>query len=344
MKATFLHVLAAGALAMVGAFAGCNKTESGSPASPSPASGGGTAASGAKSEYIFGVIAKSQANQVFQAARTGAEDAARDLSAKHGVKVTINWRTPNTEDAQQQAQFVEQLVSQGVDGITISCSDAAVLTGAINDAVSKGVHVATFDADAPESSRFAYYGINDVEAGRAIAQELVKAMGETGVVAVLAGNQTAPNLQARVRGVREELGKHPGISIKDVYYHAETAPDAAAKVQSVQVSNPDITGWAMVGGWPLFTENALDGVAGRAKVVSVDHLPEQLNYVRKGEVQALIGQDCYGWGYRTVEMLFDKAHNNKDPESVINHFDLSVVTAENVEQYADTWNKWLGKK
>ncbi|QYK49364.1 MAG: substrate-binding domain-containing protein [Phycisphaeraceae bacterium] len=339
MSRSVMNVVGAAAL-MLCVLGGCKKSEGGSASAPAT---GGTKSSG-KSEYVFGVIAKSQANPVFQAARTGAEDAAKELSAKHGVKVTVNWRTPNTEDAQKQAQFIEQLVAQGVNGITVSCTDAAILTGAIDDAVNKGVYVATFDSDAPASKRFAYYGINDEEAGRAVARELIKVMGETGVVAILAGNQSAPNLQTRVRGVRDEISKHPGVTIKDVYYHPETAPDAAAKVKDVQINNPEITGWAMVGGWPLFTENALDGVAGKAKVVSVDHLPEQLNYVRAGQVQALVGQDCYGWGYRTVEMLFERAHLNKSPENVINTFELSVVTSENVDEYAGIWNRWLGKK
>ncbi|MBX3384784.1 MAG: substrate-binding domain-containing protein [Phycisphaeraceae bacterium] len=302
------------------------------------------ATSGSERKYTLGVIAKSQGNPVFQAARTGAMDAGRELGEKMGVRIDVIWRTPNNEDAQQQAQFIEQLVSAGVDGIAVSCSDAKVLTTAINSAVDKGVQVVTFDSDAPESKRFAYYGINDVDAGRAVARELIKVMGDTGTVAILAGNQNAPNLQARVRGVREELGKHPGVKIKDTYYHAETAPEAARTVQQVQNANPDISGWAMVGGWPLFTENALDGVYDKAKVASVDTLPQQLEYVRKGQVQVLVGQDCYGWGYESVRLLINKIHSNKAPENEINHFDLAIVTRENVEEYAGLWDKWLGKK
>lgn len=297
-----------------------------------------------KKSYEFGVIAKSQSNPVFQAARTGAMDAAAELSKKYGVEVKINWRTPNNEDAQQQAQFLEQLASQGVDGISVSCSDGKLLKSAIDSAVGKGVEVVTFDSDSPESKRFAYYGIDDVEAGREVMRQLAKAMGEKGTVAILAGNQNATNLQARVRGVREEAGKFPGIKIKDTYYHAETAAEAAAKVQQVQNANPDITGWAMVGGWPLFTKNALDGVYDKAKVVSVDHLPEQLGYVKSGQVQALIGQDCYGWGYRTVEMLFDKVHSNRKPEKVVNTFKLQIVTKDNATEFEGIWDKWLGKK
>ena len=34
----------------------------------------------------------------------------------------------------------------------------------------------------------------------------------------------------------------------------------------------------MIGGWPLFTADALKWPAGTVKVVSVDALPAQLNY------------------------------------------------------------------
>lgn len=305
--------------------------------------GSSIAMSSPKKTYEFGVIAKSQSNPVFQAARTGAMDAAADLSKKYGVEVKINWRTPINEDAQKQAEYVEQLASQGVDGISVSCSDGKVLKGAIDSAVGKGVEVVTFDSDSPESKRFAYYGINDVEAGKAVMKELAKAMGGKGVVAILGGNPNATNLQARIRGVEEELKNHPGIKLKDKFYHEETAAQAAQKVQQVQSANPEITGWAMVGGWPLFTKNALDGVHEHAKVVSVDHLPEQLEYVRKGQVQALIGQDCYGWGYQTVVMLFEKVHESKTPAKAINNFELSIVGKDNVEEYAGKWDKWLGK-
>ena len=260
-----------------------------------------------------------------------------------GVKINIRWETPSDEDAQAQAQRINQLAAAGVDGITVSCTDAALLTPAINDAVDSGVEVVCFDSDAPDSKRFAYYGIDDAEAGREVMRQLAEAMGGTGVVAILAGNQAAPNLQARVRGVVEEAANYPDISIGYTFYHAETASDAASKVQQEQQANSDITGWAMVGGWPLFTTNALDGVHEVARVVSVDHLKEQLDYVRDGQVQALIGQDCYGWGYETVMMLFDKVHNGTSPASVINTFDLQIVNQDNVEDYAGIWDTWVPK-
>jgi ribose transport system substrate-binding protein len=305
------------------------------------------AAAAPKKQFKIGVIAKSQSNPVFQAARTGAEDAGKELSAKLGIDIKVEWRTPVNEDAQLQAQYVEQMASQGVDGIAISASDANVLTAAVNSAIDRGVTLMTFDSDIPNSKRMAYYGINDEEAGKAVMTQLAKAMGgKGGKIAILSGNQNATNLNARIKGVKAELEalKDKGFTLKEVYYTKETASDAAAMVQQVQTANPDIAGWAMVGGWPLFTQNALDGVYDKAKIVSVDHLPEQLNYVKSGQVAALIGQDCYGWGYRSVEMLVEKLNTGNSPEKVINNFPLAVVTKDNVSEYEGLWNKWLKKK
>lgn len=328
--------------------AGTNTTGSSTPAAGADSSKTGTnaaAPAAGKKNLTIGVIAKSTGNPVFQAAKTGAENACRDLGKKYGIEITCKWLTPVDEDAAKQAQNVEQLVSQGADGISISCSNAETLTGVIDDAVSKGVVVVTFDSDAPNSKRMAYYGINDVECGKAVMRELAKAMGDKGgVVAILSGNQTAPNLNARIQGVKEELEgmKAKGFTLKDTYYTKETPGDAAGLVQQVQGANPDIAGWAMVGGWPLFTQNALDNV--NAKVVSVDTLREELDYVKSGKVQALIGQDCYGWGYESVRMIVEKLVEGKTPAKVVNNFELAVVTPANVDSFYGKWEEWLGKK
>src|SRR5437867_4007194 len=296
-----------------------------------------------KKSYTIGLVAKSQSNPVFQAARIGATDAARELGKKHGIEIKIDWRTPNEEDAQKQAEAIEQLALAGADGIAVSCSDANKLTDAINSAVKNGVPVATFDSDAPNSKRFVTYAIDDVKCGEQVMDELARLMGGKGVVAVLAGNQNAPNLQKRVQGVKNAARKYPALKLRDVYYHKETPQDAAAKVEQVMQANPDITGWAMVGGWPLFTSNALNWPPGAVKCVSVDALPPELAYLRSGHVQVLLAQQVYQWGYRSVEHLTDKIHLRKDPSSVKDVSALIPVTRENVDEFARNWEKWLPK-
>jgi ribose transport system substrate-binding protein len=297
----------------------------------------------AQKSYTIGLVAKSQGNPVFQAARVGAMDAAKELGAKHNLRIRIDWRTPNEEDAQKQAEAIEQLALSGAAGIAVSCSDANKLTDAINSAVKNGVPVATFDSDAPASKRFVTYGVDDVKCGEQVMTELAKLMNGKGTVAILAGNQNAPNLQKRVQGVKNIAKKFPEIKIIETYYHKETPQDAAAKVEQVMQSHPDITGWAMVGGWPLFTDNALTWKPGTVKCVSVDALPPQLAYLRSGHVQLLLAQQVYEWGYRSVELLIDKIHFKKNPTVLHEVSPLIPVTKENVDEFAKKWEKWLPK-
>ena len=299
---------------------------------------------GAKSNYTIGLVAKSQSNPVFQAARVGAMDAARELGAKYKIKIKIDWRTPNDEDAQKQAEAIEQLVLTGADGIAVSCSDANKLTDAINSAVKNGVPVATFDSDAPASKRFVTFGVDDEKCGEQLLKEIAKLMDGKGTIAILAGNQNAPNLQKRAQGVRTAAKKFPQLKIRDTYYHAEKPQDAAAKVEQVMQANPDITGWVMIGGWALFTDHALNWSPGTVKCVSVDALPAELTYLRSGHVQILLAQQVYEWGYRSTEHLINKLHLKKNPASVKDVSELIPVTKDNVDEFAKKWEKWLPKQ
>lgn len=286
------------------------------------------------------VIAKSSTNPVFLAARTGAEAAAKELGEKNHMKIDVLWLTPPQEDAQVQAQRIQQAVNDGADAILISCSDAGKVTGVINDAVARGVQVMTFDSDAPQSKRFAYYGVDDIKTGQQTMAELATLMNGKGKVAILAGNQNAPNLQRRVQGAKEEAAKHPGMQIIGVFNHVETAQDATAEVVRVDNAYPDIQGWAFVGGWPLFAQSLLtDATLAKLKVVSVDALPAELAYVDRGVVPVLLAQSVYKWGYVGVQTIVDKVHFKKDVPQII-PMQLVRVTKASLGDWARQLQAW----
>jgi ribose transport system substrate-binding protein len=330
MKSAFQHASAltiAAALSVL-SLAACGGS------SPAPANQ--TAKPGLK----IAMIAKASTNPVFLSARTGADAAAKELTAKHGVPVEIAWLTPPSEDGQIQAQRIAQAVNEGANAILVSCSDAGKVTGAINDAVARGVPVMTFDSDAPASQRFAFYGVDDIKTGQSVMDELATQMGEAGSIAILAGNQNAPNLRNRVEGVKQAAKKYPKIKIVDTFYHIETAQDAAAEVIRVQNAYPQIQGWAMIGGWPLFTQTLLTDLdPKKVKIVAVDGLPAELAYVEKGLAPVLLAQPTYLWGYVSVQKIFDKVQLKQDVPTII-PMDLVRVTKENLGTWARQLKSW----
>ena len=309
---------------------GCNRQ------ADSPADGAAAPARGVR----VAMIAKSSTNPVFLSARTGAEAAAKELTQKHGVPVEIVWLTPPAEDGQVQAQRITQAVNEGATAILISCSDAGKVTGAINDAAGRGVPVMTFDSDAPDSKRFAFYGVDDLKTGQAVMDELATQMGERGSVAILAGNQNAPNLRRRVEGVKQAAAKYPNMTIVGTFYHIETPQDAAAEVIRVQNAYPQIQGWAMIGGWPLFTQTLLSDLdPKKVKIVAVDALPAELAYVDKGLAPVLLAQPTYLWGYVSVQRIFDKVHQKQDVPEII-PMELVRVSKDNLGTWARQLRDW----
>jgi ribose transport system substrate-binding protein len=303
-------------------------------------------ADGQPPTITIGLVAKSQGNAVFQAAHEGARAAARELGEARGVRVVIDWQTPADEDPQKQAQAIEQLARAGVKGIAVSCSDANTLTPAIDKAVELGSHVMCFDSDAPQSARFCFFGTDDIACGRAVMAALAEAMDGRGTIAVLAGNPAAPNLQKRLDGVLEELERHPDIGLLEdgVFYHPEVPEQAAETMRRAQSTHPEIDGWALIGGWPLYTRVQLGWQPGTPKIVSVDALPSQLPYLTDGYVELLLAQDCFGWGYRSVEVLLDKILDDREPEGGPRLIDpLTRVTAADVPLWEGRWEAWLGR-
>jgi ribose transport system substrate-binding protein len=322
---------------------GCDKAEDKSAGGSAQSSGNAGGAGGAKRTVRIGFVGKSDANMVFQVARNGANAAQRELGSKYGVTLEVIHRTPNQEDAAKQVEAIDALVRDRVDGIAVSCSQAATLKPAIDRAVDAGIPVITFDSDSPDSKRFAYYGTDDEPAAHKLIDLLARSMGEKGTIAILAGNEAAPNLQARVRGAKAQLAKYPNMKLLEngVFYHEETPEKAAERVATATAANPSIQGWAFVGGWPLFTNNALKWPAGQIKVASWDAMPAQLGYLRSGHVDVLLAQDCFGWGYKSVEILLDKIVNKKDPPSPRVIDPLTEVTRDNVDAFAKKWEEWL---
>jgi len=179
------------------------------------------------------MIAKSASNPSFVAARIGAENRARELSASLGRPIRIEWLTPPQEDGQVQAQRIAQAVKERMDGVMLSVSDARAVTPAIDDAVAHGVPVMTFDSDAPDSRRFTYCGVDDVKAGETLMEELSRLVPRGAHVAVLAGNRAATNLSRRVEGVLREAARHPDIKVVGTFYTVETPEEASATVLQI---------------------------------------------------------------------------------------------------------------
>ena len=289
-----------------------------------------TPASGAQAPaqtLRFAVIPKALDIPVFNYAKIAAERTAKELG-----NVQIEWRAPETADQLRQKEILESFITQRVDGIAISTLNGDFLTDTINRAVDAGIPVVTWDSDAPKSRRAAFYGVDDYASGKIMGEQAITLLNGKGKVAFIT-SIGATNLQRRLDGAREALKAAPGIEIVEVYDIKEDAVRCAEIIAAGSRRYPDLGAWLSVGGWPVFTRNALAGVdSSKTKVISFDTVESAIDLLREGKVQVLLGQKYFGWGSEPVKILHG-IKNGRQPASPIIDSGVDIVTLANVDAY-----------
>jgi ribose transport system substrate-binding protein len=302
------------------------------------ACGGGSSEPAAPRKLRFALIPKALDIPVFDYANTGAQRLAQQLG-----NVEVIYRGPEKADELKQKETVESFISQRVDGIAISVLNADFLTSAIDKAIDAGIPVVTWDSDAPKSKRVAFYGVDDFRSGQIMGEETAKLLNGKGTVAILT-SLGANNLARRLDGVKDAFAKFPGIKIVDTFDIKEDSTRCQELIATGTNRYPDLGAWVSVGGWPVFSANALDPVnPKKTKFVSFDTVEAGLSLLRAGKVQVLLGQKYFGWGSESIRLLLD-IKNGKRPANPIIDSGVDVVTAANVDQYAAAWAKMAGGK
>ena len=114
-----------------------------------------------------------------------------------GIQVDI--KMPPNGTVQEQNQILENLVTQGYDGIAISPKAPKDQVAELNKAAAKTILIC-HDSDAANSNRKLYIGTNNFEAGKALGMEIAKLLPKGGKMAVFVGTLSADNAAERLRG------------------------------------------------------------------------------------------------------------------------------------------------
>ena len=286
----------------------------------------------------FAIIPKALDIPVFNYAKIGAEQAAQQYG-----DVEVLWNAPASADQLKQKEILESYITQRVDGIAISSLNGEFLKDTINRAIDAGIPVTTWDSDAPTSKRIAFYGVDDLASGRIMGEQAIKMLNGKGKVALIT-SLGAANLQNRLNGVKEALAKAPGIEVVETYDIKEDVIRCAEIIATGSRRYPDLAAWISVGGWPVFTRNALASVdPAKTKVISFDTISPALDILREGKVQVLLGQKYFGWGSESVRLLRDIKQGKNPPAAIIDS-GVDVVTKDNVDAYEQQWKKMeIGK-
>ena len=295
----------------------------------------GAAPAVAQQKPRFAVVPKAMNNPYFDLSRDGCAKRAAEIGAE------CVYKGPIEHEPASQVQIIQDLITQRVDGLAISVSDAEAAINVIRQARAANIPVITFDADSPKSQRQAYVGTDNREMGRQLARELIKRKPQAGTFVTQSGGPAAQNLNERLEGLYEVL-KGAGwreASGSPAYCNDDSAL-AVQQLSDLVTANPNVDAVIPVGGWALFAPEAYKGFvnqnrrnyeSGKLALVMPDTLKVELELLRDGFGQVLVGQRPFEMGEKAMDMLAALKKGEKVQE--INYVGLDVVTKENVGQF-----------
>jgi ribose transport system substrate-binding protein len=260
--------------------------------------------------------------------------------------VELQFRYPERADAAVQQRVVDDLIAAGVDAIAVSVVDPATSTDAINKAAA-AVPYFTFDSDAPQTNRIAYFGSSNVELGKNAGELMKKALPNGGKCIGFVGLPGAANAKERLQGYNEAVAG-TGLEITDVRGDDIDQTRARANVDDILVAQPDVT--CMVGFYsynpPRIYEALRDaGKLGTITVVGFDEDPITLGAVKEGSFAGTVVQQPYEWGYQGSKLMANYLKGDKSgipADGIIIIPGLSITT-ENVDAFQSDLQAKLAK-
>ena len=289
-----------------------------------------------------------------------AEKGARAAEKEFNVNVEVRMPPDGVAD---QKRMIEELLTQGVDGIAVSPIDPDN-QGDLFNTVSENTNLITHDSDAPNSKRLAYIGMDNYTAGRMCGQLVKEAMPDGGSVMIFVGRLGQLNAKLRRQGVIDELlDREPDSSRYDEpgkvlgeggkYVVLDTRTDqfdfakAKSDAQDAISKYPDLG--CMVG---LFAYNppkilqAVEeaGKLGEIKIVGFDEEAGTLQGIIDGHIHGTTVQNPYMYGYESVKLLSALANGDKSalPDGGFMDIPARNIRKDNVNEFWTELKKLTG--
>lgn len=275
-----------------------------------------------------------QNNPFWVTVTEGAEDVKEFLKDEK-YNCTVDIITFDDFDGQQFSEAINTCVIKGYDAIcTVGVADSIV--PAINAATKAGIPVYTFNSETEkESDRVAFVGQDLYNAGVLAGETLADLIGEEGQVGIITGYYNVFAHEQRRQGVEEALGKIEGIEIVGDVENHDSGDEAYTATKNFITANPDIKGIVVTAGGPHGAAKAIEelGMQDQISLVCFDTTDEIVSYLKKGIINASIGQDPYGQGADPVILAYNQIVTG-EPEVTGNAFTaMDVYTPENVNEY-----------
>lgn len=294
-------------LALIMLISGCG-TEAAKPTA-------GTGSTGVTVDTYIPVISKGFQHQFWQAVKSGAEKAAKELN----VKITFEGPESETQ-VDKQIEMLQAALDKKPSALCFAALDSKAAIPLLDRAKAANIPVIGFDSGVDSDIPKTTAATDNLAAAGLAADKMAELIGDSGEVALVVHDQTSRTGIDRRDGFLNRMKeKHPNVTIVDTQYGGGDQLKSTDLTKAIIQAHPNIKG--------LFGANegsiigVLNGVKelkkeGKIIVIGYDSGQQQIDAIKSGVEAGAITQDPIGIGYKCVESAVKALKGETLPKTI----------------------------
>jgi ribose transport system substrate-binding protein len=233
--------------------------------------------------FTLAVFTKNRVNPAYAAARLAADRVAAEAGAR-----TLHFVPTTPDDVGEQKALVGDALAAVPDAVVFVPVDDRKMVPDLARFAEAGVPVVTC-INRIEGKVVSFVGSDDVAVGHTAAKALFTDLDGKGRVVAIEGTPAAPTSRDRTVGLHKALAEAPGIEVVGSgvgYFQQAPAREAMARLLG---EHGEINGvWTSNDVMAFGVLEALATAGRTAKVVGVNGLPEAIDNIERGTMQASV--------------------------------------------------------
>ena len=283
--------------------------------------------SGEGKEPVIGATMLSMQNEFVVNVSDEMEAKAKEL----GVELIM---VDAERSALKQVEQVESFIAQGVDAIIMNPCEVEASSPAVKLAMNAKIPIINVNS-ATSAAPTAFVGSDDEESARIAMNYIAERLGGKGNVIMMHGYMGQAAQIQRDKGAKEILKKFPGIKLlaeqtgewdraKAMSLTENWIQSYGTKINAIFAQNDEM-------GMGAVKALTAAGLKDKIIVVSIDAIPDALQAVKKGELDATVFQNAKEQGGKAVETALKIVKGEAYDKEVLIPFQL--VTKDNLGEF-----------
>jgi ribose transport system substrate-binding protein len=233
--------------------------------------------------FTLAVFTKNRVNPAYAAARLAADRVAADAGAR-----TVHFVPQTPDDVGQQKALVGEALAAAPDAVVFVPVDDRQMVPDLARFADAGIPVVTC-INRMEGKVISFVGSDDVAVGHTAAKALFAALPGGGRIVAIEGTPAAPTSRDRTVGLGKALAETPAIQLVGSgvgYFQQAPAREEMARLLAEHAAIDGV--WTSNDVMAFGVLQALASAGRTAKVVGVNGLPEAIDNIERGTMQASV--------------------------------------------------------